>query len=144
MDRHLIDAHVLLVDGDRLLLSQRGGTDEFAGRWHLPAGKLEAGESITVAAAREANEEIGVVIDPSDLRVVHVAHVTGSGQEARLGLFLHASRWSGEPSNREPQKCFAVTWFPLNEMPSNMIEYAALGVRAFLDGAVVSFSEHGW
>ncbi|WP_084508128.1 NUDIX domain-containing protein [Nocardia pseudovaccinii] len=57
-DRHLIDVHVLLTDGDRLLLTQRRGNDAFAGRWHLPSGKLDADEPITAAAAREACEEV--------------------------------------------------------------------------------------
>ncbi|MGN2637472.1 NUDIX domain-containing protein [Nocardia takedensis] len=99
-DRHLIDVHVLLVDGDRLLLTQRSGNDAFSGRWHVPSGKLDASESITTAAAREALEEVGVVIDPADLRVVHVAHVAGSGPEPRLGVFLHAARWAGGPVSR--------------------------------------------
>ncbi|MGN2642360.1 NUDIX domain-containing protein [Nocardia takedensis] len=65
-DRHLIDVHVLLVEGDRLLLTQRAGNDVFSGRWHVPSDKLDASESITAAAAREAFEEVGVVIDPPD------------------------------------------------------------------------------
>ncbi|MGW0052614.1 NUDIX domain-containing protein [Nocardia nova] len=143
-DRHLIDVHVLLADHARLLLTRRGGTDEFAGRWHLPSGKLDKAEAITAAAAREAYEEVGVVIDPADLRVVHVAHVAGSGPEPRLGVFLHATRWQGEPVNREPDKCLAVAWFGLDELPEDIIDYPAIGIRAFLDGDVALFSEHGW
>ncbi|MGF6881541.1 8-oxo-dGTP diphosphatase [Nocardia sp. GAS34] len=146
-DRHLIDVHVLLVDGDRLLLTQRTGNDPFSSRWHLPSGKLDACEPITVAAAREAYEEVGVVIDPADLRVVHVAHVAGSGPEARLGLFLYAARWQGEPWNREGEmgKCSAVCWVPLDQVAEwDVIEYPAVGIRAFLAGAAASFSEHGW
>jgi len=145
-DRHLIDVHVLLTDEDgRLLLTQRAGTDEFAHRWHLPSGKLDAQEPVTVAAAREAWEEVGVRIDPADLRVVHIAHVADSGPEPRLGVFLHAARWEGEPVNAEPEKCSAVRWFPLSEIGGiDIIEYPAVGVRAFLRGTFASFSEHGW
>ncbi|MBB5915103.1 8-oxo-dGTP pyrophosphatase MutT (NUDIX family) [Nocardia transvalensis] len=144
-DRHLIDVHVLLTDkDDRLLLTRRRGSDEFDGRWHLPSGKLDALEPISVAAAREAYEEVGVSIDPADLRVVHVTHVAGSGPEPRLGVFLHASSWRGEPSNREPEKCSAVRWFSLGELPEDVIEYPAVGIRAFLEGEATSFSEHGW
>jgi len=144
-DRHLIDVHVLLTTGNRLLLTRRAGDDEFGGRWHAPSGKLDSGESITEAAAREALEEVGVVIDPIDLRVVHVTHVAGSGPEPRLGVFLHATRWTGEPSNQEPDKCSAVTWFPIDEVPGlDVIEYPAVGITAFLDGGSASFSEHGW
>ncbi|WP_040801583.1 NUDIX domain-containing protein [Nocardia higoensis] len=143
-DRHLIDVHVLLVEDERLLLTQRGGDDAFTGRWHLPSGKLDEGESITAAAAREACEEVGVVIQPSDLRVVHVVHVAGSGPEPRLGIFLHARRWAGEPTNREPDKCSAVRWFAMDRLPEEIIEYPGLGIQAFLNGASASFGEHGW
>lgn len=38
----VIDTHVLLRDGDKLLLSQRGGPYGY-GRWHMPSGKLDRG-----------------------------------------------------------------------------------------------------
>ncbi|MFI5781131.1 NUDIX domain-containing protein [Nocardia sp. NPDC051570] len=144
-DRHLIDVHVLLTRDDRLLLTRRGGNNEFAGRWHMPSGKLDAGESITMAAAREAFEEVGVTINPTDFRVVHITHVAGSGPEPRLGVFLHAARWLGEPTNREPEKCLALDWFPVDQLHTvDVIEYPAVGIQAFLAGDSVSFSEHGW
>ncbi|MFH7334562.1 NUDIX domain-containing protein [Streptomyces sp. KHY 26] len=49
-----IDTHVLLRDGDKILLSQRGGPYGH-GRWHLPSGKLDQGEPLTAGAARELN-----------------------------------------------------------------------------------------
>ncbi|MFE9322088.1 NUDIX domain-containing protein [Nocardia sp. NPDC052278] len=110
----------------------------------MPSGKLDAGEPITAAAAREAFEEVGVTIDPADLRVVHVVHVAGSGPEPRLGVFLYASRWRGEPVNREPQKCAAVQWFSIGQLPDDIIEYPAVGIRAYIDGKSASFSEQGW
>ncbi|WP_024799496.1 NUDIX domain-containing protein [Nocardia sp. BMG51109] len=104
-----------------------------------------AGEPVTAAAAREAFEEVGVVIDPTDLRVVHVTHVAGSGPEPRLGIFLHTSRWTGEPANREPEKCWGVRWFDINRLADvDLIEYPAVGISAFLAGGAASFSEHGW
>jgi 8-oxo-dGTP diphosphatase len=132
-DRHLVDVHVMLVDADRVLLNRRRDRDPLLdGRWHLPSGKLDAGESVLVAAAREAREEIGVVIDPAELRHVHTIHVNGSGPEPRLGLFFLARRWVGEPANREPAKCAGIGWFPLHELPDGIIEYPAAGIRAYL------------
>lgn len=51
----------LLVDGaDRLLMLQRApGAALGPGRWGLPAGKIEPGESAQAAALREMREEIG-------------------------------------------------------------------------------------
>ncbi|MFE7801609.1 NUDIX domain-containing protein [Nocardia sp. NPDC057440] len=142
-DRHLVDVHVLVIRDGELLLSKRRSNDEFDGRWHLPAGKLEVGESAAVAAAREAHEEIGIVIDPAGLRLFHVAHVIGSGREARLGLFFEVLRWTGEPVNREPDKCYELRWFPLDALPEDsIIRYSLAGIRAFSSES--TYSERGW
>ncbi|WP_431910890.1 NUDIX hydrolase [Amycolatopsis thermoflava] len=142
-DRHLIDVHVLLVDNGNLLLTRRRDTNPtFNGRWHLPSGKLDAGESVLHAAAREAHEEVGVLIDTEDLHHVHTLHVNGSGVEPRLGLFFLATHWAGTPANREPDKCSAIDWFPLDNLPADLIDYPAAGIRAYLTGQ--PFAILGW
>ncbi|MFD4429781.1 NUDIX domain-containing protein [Nocardia sp. NPDC058497] len=140
--RHLVDVHILLIRDDRILLSLRRSGDKYDNRWHLPSGKLEAGESAAVGAVREAMEEIGVELEPAALRLVHVAHVTAPGRDSRLGLFFRAERWRGEPFNREPDKCYALQWFPLNDLPADLIEYSALGIAALNSAA--PYSELGW
>ncbi|WP_225727678.1 MULTISPECIES: NUDIX domain-containing protein [unclassified Nocardia] len=142
-ERHLVDVHVLLIRGTELLLSLRRSADrEFDGRWHLPAGKLESNESATAGAAREAFEETGVLIEPADLRFIHTAHVVAPGRPARIGLFFVAERWSGDPVNREPDNCYELRWFSLDELPERIIEYSAAGIRAYLGGP--AYSERGW
>lgn len=142
-DRHLVDVHVLLVDADQLLLTRRRDADPaFDGLWHLPSGKLESGESVLDAAVREAREEVGVLVESGDLRHVHTIHVSGSGAEPRLGVFFEARRWGGEPANREPDKCSAVRWYPLDDLPDELIDYPATGIRAYRDG--IPFSVRGW
>lgn len=142
-DRHLVDVHILLVRDDQVLLLQRRDTDPaFNGLWQLPAGKLDAGESVLHAAVREAHEEVGVVIDPVDLHHVHTTHVNGCGPEPRLGLFFLTRRWIGQPGNREPEKCFTVGWFALNALPDEIIDYPAAGIDAYRDG--VLFGTQGW
>ncbi|MFE3546938.1 NUDIX domain-containing protein [Nocardia sp. NPDC059177] len=140
--RHVVDVHLLLVRDGQILLSLRRSGDEYDNRWHLPSGKLEAGESATAGAAREAAEEIGVEIEPGALHLCHVAHVTAPGRDARIGLFFRVARWRGEPFNREPDKCYALQWFPLNDLPANLIEYSALGITAL--NSVKTYSELGW
>ncbi|MEU7476244.1 NUDIX domain-containing protein [Lentzea sp. NPDC042327] len=142
-DRHLIDVHVLLLRAGQVLLSLRRDTDpRFDGVWHLPSGKLDRGESVPAAAVREAREEVGVEIDPADLRHVHTAHVTAAGVEPRLGLFFTTTRWTGEPVNREPGKCSALRWFGLDALPEELIAYSAAGIRGHLAGT--PFSVLGW
>lgn len=137
-----MDVHVLLLRGEELLLSRRRSADEFDGRWHLPAGRLEAGESATAGAVREVREETGVEIEPGDLSFVHVAHVVAAGREARLGVFFETSRWAGEPVNREPDNCYELRWFPLDELPDDIIEYPLAAIRGRARGEM--YSERGW
>ncbi|WP_394617993.1 NUDIX domain-containing protein [Lentzea sp. JNUCC 0626] len=142
-DRHLIDVHVLLVRDGSVLLSRRRDPDpRFDGCWHLPSGKLDAGESVVAAAAREAKEEVGVVIDAADLRHVHTSHANGFGVEPRLGLYFEVLRWSGKPVNMEPEKCSELGWFGLAELPEDMIGYPAAGIAGYLAGE--KFGVIGW
>lgn len=143
-ERHLVDVHVMLLDdnGSVLLSQRRDHNPTFDGLWHLPSGKLDAGESVLAAAAREAEEEVGVMIDPTDLRHVHTIHVNGSGPEPRLGLFFATHHWIGEPTNREPDKCSAVAWFALDQLPNRTIDYPAAGIHAYRNG--IPFSTRGW
>ncbi len=53
-------ASVVIVDEHaRVLLVQRG-RDPGRGKWSVPGGKCEAGETFAEAAAREAREETGL------------------------------------------------------------------------------------
>ncbi|WP_328536917.1 (deoxy)nucleoside triphosphate pyrophosphohydrolase [Streptomyces sp. NBC_00344] len=49
-----------LYDRGRLLAARRSAPPELAGRWELPGGKVEPGESAEQALVRELREELGV------------------------------------------------------------------------------------
>jgi ADP-ribose pyrophosphatase YjhB (NUDIX family) len=53
-------------DDGRLLLIQRGHDPE-AGRWSLPGGRVEPGETDAQALAREMLEETGLIVTPGPL-----------------------------------------------------------------------------
>ncbi|MEU6547021.1 NUDIX domain-containing protein [Streptomyces sp. NPDC046859] len=140
--RPTIDTHVLLRDGSKILLSQRGGPYGY-GRWHLPSGKLDQGEPLTVGAARELFEETGVATDPEHLELLHVVHHQQDDGCDRIGFFFLATEWEGTPVNKEPEKCLALRWFADRALPEDIIEYPAAGLRGCLsqDGAL---TVHGW
>lgn len=48
-----------IVRARAVLAARRTRPDDVAGRWELPGGKVDAGESPEVALAREIREELG-------------------------------------------------------------------------------------
>ncbi|MBP8538196.1 (deoxy)nucleoside triphosphate pyrophosphohydrolase [Streptomyces sp. MK37H] len=53
-----------VFDRGRLLAARRSAPPELAGRWELPGGKAEPGETPQAALVRELREELGVEAEP--------------------------------------------------------------------------------
>ncbi|MFG2328790.1 (deoxy)nucleoside triphosphate pyrophosphohydrolase [Streptomyces sp. NPDC048604] len=63
---HVVVVAGALYDRGRLLAARRSTPPELAGRWELPGGKLEPGESAEKALVRELREELGVETEPEE------------------------------------------------------------------------------
>ena len=122
-----VGVHVLVERGGQVLLMRRAGTGFFDGLYSLPGGHVEAGESLPVAAAREMEEETGLVIAPGDLVCEGVVHRLSDSN--RIDFFLRARRWEGLPAIREPHKCDRLGWFARAALPDDTVPY----VRAMLE-----------
>lgn len=80
---------VVFDETGRLLLVRRGREPE-RGRWSVPGGKVEPGETFAQAAARETLEETGLLVDIG--RELWVATVpVGDGQVFEIHDFLATS-----------------------------------------------------
>ena len=60
---HRIVVAVILDKQDRMLVQQRPRDGLLGGLWEFPGGKVEDGETLRKALARECREELGVTVD---------------------------------------------------------------------------------
>jgi 8-oxo-dGTP diphosphatase len=95
---------VLVRPDGACVLAQRPAGKPYAGWWEFPGGKIEAGETVGQALARELHEELGLDIRHAR-RWITLGHVY---PHATVRLhFCRVFEWSGEPHGREGQ---AFTW----------------------------------
>ena len=134
-------AYLMLMCKGKILLLRRCNTGFQDGNYGLPAGHLDGGETAREGGAREIQEEIGLIINPEDMQVVHVMHRKAT-QDERIDFFMTAKKYDGEIQNREPEKCDDLSWFPLDALPNNIIDYIRVAIEAVQSNKV--YSEYGW
>jgi mutator protein MutT len=132
--------YLLLVKDGKVLLLRRFNTGWRNGEYTLPAGHVDGGESIRSELCREAKEEIGITIKPSDLQFTHVMHQQDNHEY--IDFYFVAKTWNGEPTNCEPEKCDDLRWVPLNGLPDNVIPNVKQALIAY--AAHEGYSEFGW
>jgi 8-oxo-dGTP diphosphatase len=107
----------------------------------LPSGHLEESESVIDGAVREAGEEVGVAIDPSDLTFVHVVHYR-TRQRGQDRVLLPHREMGRRPLEPGAGKCARLIWSDPAQPPSATVPYTAAALRQITQGQ--PFSLDGW
>lgn len=141
-------AYVYLIRDRLVLLQKRQNTGYMDGMWVAGAvGHIELGETAVAAAVREAAEEIGVVLEPTDLRpatVMQRTDGTDAAIEQRVDWFFTARSWRGEPTIREPYKCAELHWFDLDDLPGAIPAYERLVLDGIARDRLSAFTSYGF
>lgn len=102
MSKPFIDvaAGLILQKDGSLLLAERPADKPWPGWWELPGGKIEPGETVLQALARELKEELDIDVSVSTPWVTYVHEYPKN--IVRLA-FCQVTEWQGEPKAIEGQ-----------------------------------------
>tara|TARA_Y100001934_G_C11879127_1_gene552252 strand:+ start:125 stop:601 length:477 start_codon:yes stop_codon:yes gene_type:complete len=133
--------YLFLIRDDQILLLQRHNTGFMDDWYSLPAGHLDGQETARHGLAREAFEEIGITIKPEDLELRLTMHNIFPTRES-VDWFFSPKHYEGTISNKEPNKCSDLKFYPLNDLPNNIIPYIKQAIDCFK--ADINYGEWGW
>jgi len=137
--RFPVTVHLFFFRENQILLLRRFNTGFRDGEYSIPAGHMDGGETVLEAAAREAEEEVGVRIEAGNMTFSTVMHRIEDDE--RVDFFVHVHKWQGEPFNAEPDKCDDLRWVAMNDLPENTVPYIKQALKNHLNG--VPFDEYG-
>jgi 8-oxo-dGTP diphosphatase len=126
-----IAAAVIAHKGKVLLVKRR--VKEGTLSWQFPAGAIEAGESASQAATREAKEETGLTVTDSKILGERVHPSTG-----RTMIYVACDLVAGDARVADDEELSEFAWLKHSELP----EYVPYGlfepVQAHLDAVLAS------
>ncbi len=104
----------VIVDSDRVLLLRRPAEDFMGGIYELPSGKVDPGETLDGALAREVAEETGLTVDRIGAYLGAFDYLSGSGRPSRQFTFAVTVAAPGPIKLTEHDE---YRWHPLDDDP---------------------------
>jgi 8-oxo-dGTP diphosphatase len=109
-------AIVITNPAGKVLMIKRWGKHG-QGTWSVPGGWADPGEDPVESACREALEEVGLEIDPSQVDFLGYTHNMYPEGIEDVCLWFRARSWAGEPTICEPEKIKALEWRDWDALP---------------------------
>ncbi|MDO7903134.1 Nudix family hydrolase [Pseudomonas sp. K1(2024)] len=111
MKRVHVAAAVIRGEDGRILIARRADSQHQGGLWEFPGGKVESGEDVETALARELREELGIEVGASR-PLIQVSHDYPDKQV--LLDVREVTAFSGQPHGAEGQP---LAWVSPRELP---------------------------
>lgn len=138
--------NLILEQDNKVLMLYRKHTPIYNNMYGLPTGKVEFGESLKGNLIREAKEELGIDLDPSDLEFVltmWASYVYEGKHIEDVGFVFKATKFKGEIVNAEPHKHDHLKWFSFDNLPQDIQPHTGAVLKAYMLGqSYVEYIEH--
>ena len=119
---------VVLCAGELLLIER--GNEPFAGSWALPGGFVDPDERVEDAAARELEEETGVVLPVEELQLVGCFSAPGRDPRGWTISLAFAAHLDERPQAAAADDAAALAWHPLTDLPPLAFDHADVVAQA--------------
>ncbi len=108
----------------KLLLTLRGKkAKNEVGKWEIPGGALEFGETFEQGLKREIKEELDIEIEVGEMLQI-CDHIIPDEHQHWVSPTFMCTIVSGTPTIQEPEKCDQIGWFTVEEadaMPLSIV-----------------------
>jgi len=133
VDHPAVGVGAVLIHRGKVLLIRRG-KEPLRGRWVIPGGTVEVGETLHEALVREIEEETGIVVRPLDVVTVfdRIERDAGAVRYHYVIVDYLCAYVSGEPraaSDAEAVAFVAKGELPAYDLPDKALEVVLEGFR---------------
>ncbi|WP_381805545.1 NUDIX domain-containing protein [Streptomyces niveus] len=118
-------ADVVLFAAGHVLLIERGW-DPFAGRWALPGGHVDAGETSLAAAARELEEETGITVSTTEFRQTGTYNAPGRDPRGPYSTDAYTATLPTPVAPTAGDDATAACWWPLDALPDLAFDHGQI------------------
>lgn len=121
--------HMVIMDGDKILIQKRKASKLWPGYYALPAGHIDEEEIQYEALVREAKEELNIDINPNDIIKEYVVlrrnyfKIDNKVLEPYIDYYFEIIKYKGIPAIVEEDKCDELLWADINNLPEPFINY---------------------
>jgi 8-oxo-dGTP diphosphatase len=130
--RSRVSAYALIHDSGRILLCRLSKeVPRWEGRWTLPGGGLDFGESPEDAVVREVGEETGYQVRVKSLAAIDSIHDTSGSEDFHgIRIIYHADVVGGHLRHESSGSTDRCEWHLLHPTPDiPLVDLAEVGVR---------------
>lgn len=133
---------VLVNDKGEIFITKRGQkAKNEKGKWEIPGGSVEFGETLEKALKREMREEVGVEIKLIELLGVY-DHIISDEKQHWVSPTFMCKIIKGTPKILEPEKCEVIGWFTLENAQKLDLSLITkhdvkLLIKKFPDGKII-------
>lgn len=102
--------------------------------YSIPGGHMEIGETFTQCAAREAEEETGLLIkNPEVIAITNNLQTFHESGKHYISVAVLVTEFTGQPELREPDKCEGWLWVSPDNLPQPHFDASEQSIRCYLE-----------